>query len=84
MSAGLQVLRIESVDLRIRDWLDSGSSPGSGSGKYRYRAVYDRLTGVGVFGAAQAAANLILRATGLGDQLLMLARKPGTPGGIAL
>ena len=86
-SAGLEPVRTEAIDLRIRDWLGSppaSATPSSTEGsRARYRGLYDRLTGAGLFAFAQGAANLFLNTTGLGDQLVMLARKPAQPRGPA-
>lgn len=86
-SAGLEPVRTDAVDLRIRDWLgsppDGATSSGSAGARARYRGLYDRLTGATLFDVAQRAANLFLNTTGLGDQLVMLARKSPRPGGPA-
>ncbi len=79
-AAGLEVVSVEAIDVRIRDWLGAASSP-AGEAKGRYQDVYARLTASRLFGAAQAAANALLRGAGLGDQLLMIARRPASPHG---
>ena len=81
VSEGLEVVRVEAIDVRIRDWL--GPAPGTpvpsrSAAIDRYKAAYGRLTRSGFFGSAQRAANAVLNATGLGDQLVMIARKPAS------
>ena len=84
---GLRLLRLESLELRLREWTGGGgeaaAGPAAASGgaaRDRYRGAYDRLTGWGGFGLLHAAGNAVLSAARLGDQLLAIAERPAGPG----
>jgi SAM-dependent methyltransferase len=80
VDAGLEVDGIWSEDLRIREWtraLGRGSAEGTGGeDRDRYRRAQAGLTGASWFETARSVANVVLRATRLGDQLLAIAGKP--------
>lgn len=88
---GLELERMDFVDIHLRDWMrffrarssgpdgELGRGEG-GTGAARERSsharAYETVTGSAAFGWIQALANSVLSATRLGDQLVMLARKP--------
>lgn len=72
---GFTLRRLETEQIRIRDWLPAGAgAPGRGGAPAAYARAYALLTGRAAL-AAQRAANAVLRATGLGDQLLAVAQR---------
>jgi hypothetical protein len=79
---GFEHVETYSVDIYLREWTlrlrpgRDNSAPTSAESRGSYLQTYGRLTGSALFSAAQAVANLGLRLTGLGDQLVMMARKP--------
>ncbi len=80
---GFEVHSIESRDVRLREWLrfmpgsgvDQDQPRTSGPERADYVRGYERITRSAMFTALQAAANGFLRATRLGDQIVVLARK---------
>jgi 2-polyprenyl-3-methyl-5-hydroxy-6-metoxy-1,4-benzoquinol methylase len=84
--AGLEPLRAETTEVRLREWLDAArrwlgrggrAVPRAGAGERAdYLRLYGRITGAGAFGLVQGAANLVLRLTRLGDQLTLIVRRP--------
>lgn len=88
-AAGFEVMRLETVDLHLRQWTawmrgggavapPGGAAPDRPAARDRaaFLATYRRLTGASGFGALQATANLALRAARLGDQLVAVLRRP--------
>ncbi len=88
--AGLDTVRAETTDVRLREWLDVGKRlgprapsagpPSRGAAQVRadYLETYRRITAAGAFGLVQSVINVLLRATGLGDQLTVVLRRPPT------
>ena len=84
--AGLEPLRAETTEVRLREWLDAGRRWLGRGGREVPRAaaeeradylrLYGTITGSGAFGLVQAAANVVLRLTRLGDQLTLILRRP--------
>lgn len=72
-AADLEPVRVESEQIRIQDWVPAGVGAPAGSGA-SYRRLYGLLTGPAGL-AAQRAANAVLDALGLGDQIVALARR---------
>lgn len=89
---GFQLKRIETSELYLKEWValfrgESGppggetkgpAGPQESAGEERrfYLSLYERLTRLAVFSALQSFANALLRATSLGDQIVMLAQRP--------
>jgi SAM-dependent methyltransferase len=74
--AGFDVTGIWSEDLRVREWTRVLSrAKDSESGRQSYHDVQGRLTTSWWFETARACANIGLRATRLGDQLLAVAAR---------
>lgn len=88
---GFLTRRLEASDLYLKEWVrllrreDGAESAGAGQagaralagdGRRSYVRLYEWLTALPVFPALHSAANAVLRATRLGDQLLALAQKP--------
>jgi SAM-dependent methyltransferase len=75
-AAGLGVVGIWSEDIRIREWTRwLGRSRPDDEQRQRYRGLQRKLTGASWFEGARSVANVALRATRLGDQLLAVARR---------
>lgn len=75
---GLEVTSIRSEQVRLHDWSGRGGGSGTPGAPDRYQRAYSLLTGP-LGRAAQRAANVLLGATGLGDQLIAVARRPPGP-----
>ncbi len=89
---GFHLKRMETSGLYLKEWVrlfrkESGPAeaaagnpvgprPFAGDERRSYVRLYERLTGLAVFGSLQSLANGLLRATRLGDQIVMLAQKP--------
>jgi SAM-dependent methyltransferase len=76
-AARLEIVRLEAEQIRIAEWLPSQASPAAGrpSGGCAYARAYALLTGPAAL-AIQRIANGVLRATRLGDHLVVVARRP--------
>jgi hypothetical protein len=70
----LSLVRLETEQIRIRDWLPR-EAPGRAPAGRSYARAYAVLTGPAAL-IAQRAANVILRATRLGDQIVAVAQVP--------
>jgi SAM-dependent methyltransferase len=87
--AGLEPVRAETTEVRLREWLDAARRwlrpgartvpPAPAEERADYLRLYGRVTGAGAFGLVQGAANVVLRATRLGDQLTLVLRRPIPP-----
>jgi SAM-dependent methyltransferase len=77
-SAGLSVLRLWTQDVYLREWTRLGpKARRSSSAELRtYQHVYPRVVASRVLRGLIVATNVILRATGLGDELVAVARRP--------
>lgn len=71
---GFELVRLETEQIRIRDWIpERGPCRPETSGTYA--RLYALLTGPAAL-AAQRALNALLRATRLGDQIVAVAQRP--------
>jgi SAM-dependent methyltransferase len=82
--AGFEVVRLVTVDIHLRQWtswargrgdVEARSAAGPADDRVAFLSTYRRITESAAFGAVQAAANAVLRATHLGDQLFALLRR---------
>ena len=67
-AAGLEMARCWSATIYLREWTGRADNDG-------YTEWRSKLTGGALFPSAMKAANLILRLTDLGDELVAVARK---------
>ncbi len=88
----LEIQGVQTVDIYLKEWVrlfrkeegagrEAASSPAGpetdgGPERRAYVRTYERLTSFAAFAVLQGLANALLRATGLGDQIVMLAQKP--------
>lgn len=76
-AAGLCVDGMWSEDLRVREWTRwFGASKPAGVQRQNYRDIQGRLTRSTWFATARSMANVVLRTTRIGDQLLAVASRP--------
>lgn len=76
---GLRVQRARCLDVFIQDWVRLLGGPRTTAPlaqRAAYQRWYRRLTSSPLLTPARAAANLVLDVTGLGDELVALARRP--------
>ena len=69
-AAGLELTRCWSATIYLREWARRVDND-------RYTAWRSKLTGGSLFRSAMNIANLALRLTNLGDELIAVARKRG-------
>jgi SAM-dependent methyltransferase len=77
-TAGLAVDRLWTQDVYLREWTrvwTRAAGPSAGE-RAAYRRTYERFTESVALTGLVVAANVVLRATGLGDELVAVARRP--------
>jgi SAM-dependent methyltransferase len=76
-AAGLSAEGIWSEDVRVREWTRWPDAPTpTPMQRQRYCWIQDRITGARWFGTARSIANVLLRTMRIGDQLLVIAKRP--------
>jgi SAM-dependent methyltransferase len=82
--AGLPVARLWTQDVYLREWTRAWTRAAArppAAEPAAYRRAYDRVTTSSLLSGLVVAANVLLRATSLGDVLIAVARRPPAAGG---